>query len=344
MGCWCETCGVTQLPINAGDKVRVFVMTSEEGYFFSKGGAGGGGTCYSTDRWSPIGPPVQGEYDDYGGVEKIVNDDNAKMVESILAKGWVPLTKENDWDEVPKKLELGDYLHYIERDRGKFQPRTSKEQHLGIMFVLEDVYQAMVKFDSIEAHHYYDERTYEYMPMSKGFMIEFKDWYNHQLEREKSRKELKGSADIDKLYDVLADMDGGRLFGSYRDNGLKAFKKPLQALAVEEVPFEDKRVQKLVKSAMEMLMFQVGMTRARKQWMPQSGKGAQQNDLDIYQVINKASEKIIAKREKEYDDDGQEPVDANGYTPWQLEHNATRLKEMAKEPSKSKGKNAKKGK
>jgi len=342
MGCWCETCGITQLPINAGDKVRVFVLTSEDSYAFSKGGAGGGGTCYSTDRWAPIGPPIQGEYDDYGGVENIVYDDGAKMVEATIAKGWVPLTAEHEWDEIPKKLKLADYLQFIERDRGKFKPELRQEQHLGLMFVLEDVYQAMIKFDSIEAHHYYDERSYEYMPMSKGLLIEFQDWYKKQLELAEFRKSKIASET--KLYDLLADMDNGRLFSSFRDDGLKAFKKPLQALAVESVPFEDKKVQKLVQSALEMLTFQIGMTRARKQWIPQTGKGAQQNDLDIYQVINAASAKISAQREKEYEDDGQEPRDENGYTAWMIEHNQTRLKELAKTTSEKKGKNAKKGK
>src|SRR5579885_552791 len=152
MGCWCETCGVTQLPINAGDKVRVFVMISQDSYAFDDGGFGGGGTCYTTDRWAPIGPPIRGEYDDYGGVENIVMDDAAKIVEERLRAGWVPLTSKHEWDKIPDKLELSDYLHYIERDRGKLEER-GKTHHIGLMFVLEDIYQTMVGFDTIEAHH-----------------------------------------------------------------------------------------------------------------------------------------------------------------------------------------------
>lgn len=340
MGCWCETCGVTQLPINAGDKVRVFVMTSEENYAFSKGGAGGGGTCYANDRWAPIGPPVQGEYDDYGGVENIVDDDAARMVESTIAKGWVPLTSEHEWDKIPDKLGLSDYLGYIERDRGKFKPENRKEQHLGLMFVLEDVYQAMANFDSIEAHHYYEERTYEYMSMSKGLTIDLKKWYEGQVRMAEFR-EAKETA---HLYELMADMDNGRIFSSYRDDGLKPFKKLLQGFAVDKTPFEDKRVQKAIQACLEMLRFQISMTRARKQWMPQSGKGAQQNDLDIYQAINEASAKVISKREAEYDADGREPRDENGYTSWMIEHNEAAAKEQSKEPSKKKSKNAKKGK
>lgn len=332
MGCWCETCGITQLPINAGDKVRVFVMVSQDHYSFEEGGAGGGGTCYSNDRWTPIGPAIQGKYDDYGGIEKIVMDENAKMIEDRLTKGWVPVTSEYDGDDVPEKLGLPEYLHFIERDRGKFKPEFREEQHLGLMFVLEDVYQAMINFDSIEAHHYWDgteekRRGYEYMPLSKGLMLEFQGWYEKQLDMVK----LRGSKEEDRFYELLADMDNGRIFSSYREDGLKIFKKPFQLCAQEQMPYEHKKVQKLINSALEMLRFQIAMSRARKQWIPQSGKGGQNNELDIYQAINAASNKIIEARQKENFEDGGYVPDENGYYPYMIEHN-------------QEGQNAKKGK
>jgi len=319
MGCWCETCGITQLPINAGDKVRVFVMSSQNSYQFEDGGAGGGGTCYSNDRWAPIGPAIQGTYDDYGGVENIVMDDSARMVEAKIASGWVPLTKKHEWDDVPEKLELSDYLNYIERDRGKFKSEGRQEQHLGLMFVLEDVYQAMINFDSIEAHHNWTAHTYQYKPMSEGLKLDLQEWYEAKLELFKPRL----SKDIDHLYEMMSELDlgGGRLFSDFRDNGIKIFKKPLLNCAKEQISFQNEKVQKLVSDALDMLRFEIAMSRARKQWMPQSGKGSQNNELDIYKAINAAAAKIMEERHAEDIANGMEPVDENGYTSWQREHN-----------------------
>lgn len=160
MGCWAETDGITQLPINCGDKVRVFVILHQDSYPFHEGGEGGGGTCYSNDRWSPLGPAIQGKYNDYGGVEDIVYDDNAKMVETILRSGWVQPKTSHEWDKVPEldKMKLEDFLEFIERDRGKADCEHRGVKHLGLMMVLEEqneleIYQAIIaaSIDIIEA-------------------------------------------------------------------------------------------------------------------------------------------------------------------------------------------------
>lgn len=326
MGCWCETCGITQLPINAGDKVRLFVLVAQDDYRFHEGGAGGGGTCYATDRWSPIGPAIQGEYDDYGGVENIVENEDSKMIFNILKEGWVNPKSEHEWDKVPaaKDLSLSDMLAYIERDRGKIKTIGRGTRHLGAMMVLEDVYQAMVKFNPIEAHHMV-RYHYKYKPALDILRHDLKEWYDSTVEICKSQAETaksKKPADkkLQELYDRVMDLDLGKFFG-FREDGNKAFKPVLQALAKEGLPFDHERVQRVAQSALDFTNFSRGMYLARKQWIPQSGKGGQNNDLDIYSAINQATSKIIAEREKQHEEDGGEKRDENGYYPYQIEHN-----------------------
>lgn len=50
MGCWCETDGVTQLPINYGDNVRVFVLLYNYSHISNNTPPYSGGTNYSTDH------------------------------------------------------------------------------------------------------------------------------------------------------------------------------------------------------------------------------------------------------------------------------------------------------
>lgn len=319
MGSWNETDGITQLPINVGDKVRVFVMVSQN----FRSGFGGGGSCYSNELWAPIGPAIQGVYDEYGGVEKIVINENSKMVEDYLAKGWSIIPSDHEWDKVPEILSLSDYLHFIERGRGKFKEEFQKEQELGLMFVHEDIYQAMIHFDCIEAHHNWSAHSYEYMPFSQSLKLDLKGWYENQLENFKPHiyKEL------DHLYELMGDIDDGRLFYQSTRNGLKSFKKIFQKLAKKQVPFDHEKTQKLVNDILELLRFNITMSKARKQWIPQSGKGSQQNNTDIYQVINAASEKIIndrgsKNREENIVDENSTP-DVGGYYPYMIAHNLT---------------------
>ena len=70
MGCWNETCGITQMPICAGDKVRMFFIVknnySDDSYDVAH--------SYTTDLWKPFGLPIKGTYDEYGRIENIEED------------------------------------------------------------------------------------------------------------------------------------------------------------------------------------------------------------------------------------------------------------------------------
>jgi len=59
MGCWNKTCGLSNLHINAGDPVYVFVLED----------ARDDSNCYTTSLFSPLLLPFQSEYNDYGGGE-----------------------------------------------------------------------------------------------------------------------------------------------------------------------------------------------------------------------------------------------------------------------------------
>jgi hypothetical protein len=70
MGCWNETCGLTQMPICGGDPVRMFLIV-ENAY-----PRGSRDVCisYGTELWRPFGLPLKGTYDEYGRLENIEED------------------------------------------------------------------------------------------------------------------------------------------------------------------------------------------------------------------------------------------------------------------------------
>lgn len=67
MGVWNETCGISQMPICAGDKVRMFLLV--EGKHWNDVAL-----YYTTDLWKPFGLPLKGTYDEYGCIENIEED------------------------------------------------------------------------------------------------------------------------------------------------------------------------------------------------------------------------------------------------------------------------------
>lgn len=324
MGCWCETCGVTQLPINAGDKVRLFVLISRRCWREEEEGEGvGGGTCYSNDLWAPLGPPIQGKYDDYGGIESIKENADTKLLLERIKDGWIPF--EEKYEEVSdiKDMTLSEVLHHIERDRAKTTLLGTKNT-LGFMMVLEDVYQAMMKFDEIDAHHY-EQGHYEYKPYTELLKSEIKNWYVKSQETWDTMMAIPN--DIPGIQELRASMmiSGSgyhRFFSDFSETGVRQYQMALVELIKKKTPFENKKVQALCTSAIEMTKFNRAMTNARKMWTPQCGKGGQHNEHALYKVINAASTKIMEDREKlDAEENEIELPDENGYYPYMLAHN-----------------------
>jgi hypothetical protein len=97
MGCWNETCGVSQMPICAGDKVRMFLIVECEHWNEAM-------LHYSTDLWKPFGLPLKGTYDEYGCIENIEEDALSDLLLESLKEILVEVP--NRMGEVFKREDL----------------------------------------------------------------------------------------------------------------------------------------------------------------------------------------------------------------------------------------------
>ena len=76
MGCWNETCAVSKMTINTGEKVRFLLIAQNpfsyeevEGHPDTPTWIKGGTGCYLTDFWQPVSLPILAEYNDYGTID-----------------------------------------------------------------------------------------------------------------------------------------------------------------------------------------------------------------------------------------------------------------------------------
>ena len=67
MGCWSVYCGISKIAITAGQKCAIIPIKSD--------------TNSETREWVPATLPIFGEYNDYGGLENIEENDNTKLIE-----------------------------------------------------------------------------------------------------------------------------------------------------------------------------------------------------------------------------------------------------------------------
>lgn len=316
MGCWNETCGITQLAIRHNDKVRCFILIKQE---FGSSFGGGGGSSYINEIWNPLGPGILGKYDDYGGLDSIKEDYNAQLLLDKLKGGWVG-PSENDEEETPvlDNLTLDNAIKRIERGKAFFKKSGFKETELGLMFVLENVYQAMMKYNPIEVD--FGQPKFLYKPFKEIFKSKLFTWYSEALDLRQSLSKEQGEDRSLKLMLRLCST-GDDVFDNWRDYSEKSYKQLLMNKINDQVPLEDPTVQQICNSVFESMIFNKAMSKARKFWHPQTGKGSQDCELDIYKIINKASDAVINARIELDLKEGGEVQDKNGYYPYMIEHN-----------------------
>jgi hypothetical protein len=359
MGCWCETCGITQLPINAGNKCRAFLIVKQD---YGEG-EHGGGHCYANDVWYPRGFGVLGDYNDYGGIENIQEDICTQVLLNGLKQDFVPYKAKNQWeqDENPQDLTIELVLDSAERNRAQVydgespieakrlndmydhlrnnreassidinapheEDRTPKV--LGVMFVLEDVYQALLTHDPISAHH--TDNGYLYRKRSEILADDLKDWYVNGLTKAQTLyKELGNNRSLGSM--LLDSVSHWNVFSSHRADppfckGISYYYDFLKEKMVQGVPYEDPEVQTVAQGLIDFTKFQWAISECRRAWSPQSGKGSQQNETEIYKVLSNTVLEICATEDAkraEWDDG----VD------WKAKHNEEVLAARAKEDS-----------
>ncbi len=68
MGCWNETCNISKLPIFEREEIVVILLRE-----FNKAKESSPRASYPTDKYTPLGFPIYGEYNDYGSIKNISN-------------------------------------------------------------------------------------------------------------------------------------------------------------------------------------------------------------------------------------------------------------------------------
>lgn len=310
MGCWYDTCGVTQLPILNGDKVRLFplICVAEEIV---------GGTSYSNAIWAPMSAAISGTYNDYGSIENIVENNCTELFLDNLKNIWIKFERDYETVSDLKDMKLSEALHWIERGYLKVK-RSYKNSLVSQMMVLEPIYQSMIKVDPVVSHHNYDTKSYTYKPYSHVIEADIKEWYLNELKISSLVEQLTA-----EVANLLSNYDNSFLgVQTFNNDALVLYRKELGKLAKQKIDYDDSAVQNLVNAIVEFSLFSRSFCDMRKMWIPQTGKGSQNNELNTYKVVNKTVNKIIRKREKENLELSDEYPDENGYYPYMLEHNA----------------------
>jgi len=165
MGCWLGTCGLTRLPIYAGDPVYGLIIIKKPwlvGKLIPRG-TNASGLCSVTDEWELASPLFEGKYNDYGCIDDFPDRDWAirKSIFSTIATGLLPSAKFAEVlreEDVMSKYDgtvednarsFEGLLAMIERERAFYVNRDGIVLPLGLWMAHKGAVDALVSLSTV---------------------------------------------------------------------------------------------------------------------------------------------------------------------------------------------------
>lgn len=309
MGCWNETCAITNLPIRAGDPV-VLMFLSKVMHSTEQDHAG---HCYANSVWTPRALPIYGKYDDYGSLEDIQECYNTHYILDSMQMDIAEYRLVNHKRE-PKRLEnnldlsnlsMEEILEAVHND-SLWVNGVGGAQPVGWMMMHAWAYNMLSEKQDTWRGQYTQQ-------LMKKFGEEFYQVVCETVARNKSKQyggvfpspvRVPDGNPYQALSRDYARLDG---YGSVR--GITNYMEVLIDLCAQGNSYSDPSVQNVLDELGKFLIFNTNMQLLRKQYAPQSGKGSQEGLNKLHEQFFSRCLDWINTAQEGYDDEWEEDLE-----------------------------------
>jgi hypothetical protein len=315
MGCWNGTCMISNLPIGAGEKVKLVFLQkgldaqnvlNKSGYVFSNGAL------------APLALPITAEYNDYGGIENIEEDWNSTLALGTLKSMFKSKLMLDDEEVESGKWNLETLVDGIER--GSFGSPAmywgkSKPSELdSLLDKLPDSYFEKPEWQKLVAEKAIRENSPEgWVPLDLSFAMIRQDVWDETVKIGLGTGEYymedgyaKGGAWINSLFDALEKdpHTTERFYNPFTMGEVPILKDAhvLYALYIRALDENPNLAKDIKRQVIEFRMVSSMLSNLRKGWMIQPGAGSQHFGWSSHLAFNSAIAKI-AERKIEDDDE-----------------------------------------
>lgn len=290
MGCWNETCMLSNLPILSGEKVYAFILEQAVVARLTH-------HSYPDEMWTPFIFFFEGEYDDYGGLEKM----RGPMLKTIVD------TIKEDLLEIPS------------------QPLSARKP------ILKESFTAEVMIDSLaegrlcltNVKNVYDDR--EKIQLTNVFIKKqildgiLSEYRTETFSHKENKNLVIGFKDLKKTFEESIeflwnlpiedselrclrldhyDLEMGKWLGDFRYGTI-----PLNLVIFDALKNRDAATLKeIAYQCAVSVWLKFFMNDARKIWSPQSGSGSQSTDMNAQALLISLAAKEIQRLSKEMND------------------------------------------
>jgi len=281
MGCWNGSCGLTGLPIFAGDEVVVFTLIQQRPQ---------GDHCYPETYWQPLIYTFDAQYDDYGGADECKGPLLERILE-VIRDNLVELDiGENKYHDIAVKKTDFDVSKYFEA------------AHESRLFVAHDwktndafktlsvfplmVHKSVVK-QLLEQYKVDDWRKGRY---GYGEIVEDGYQYVTGLQQVLAKDiTLNGRSDIPLRLKLTLISDNEDAYSRFTDLQ-HVFRLPDYIRYVDDM---SKAVESgnidlanaIVEQVAQMAIIKAYMQSSRRMWTPMSGAGSQDGSTKAHRLM-----------------------------------------------------------
>lgn len=325
MGCWNETCALTNLPIFAGEDVAIILITEKGGYY---------STCYTTPTHIPFPVAAYGKYDDYGSAEDV---HGMEPILSAIRRNLIEVPQgENKYHE--KKISIEgfdeDMLWDAARNgRLRIKSRYSEKgvRVIPVMIKMNVVNHLMDTYtfkEYVYDTQEHDKYTFRQLLSDAEHLLSTVSSESHEADMIDSLTdgdpeeiarliELKNSDPV-RFKRMLRRSLTGDVFDGMTDNRAARWLRPGGHLSYGELHFRigdaigelkdsgDDKALKLLKAHLTVLFIDHIMLETRKSWTVTGGRGSQAESFHAYRALNEAMEIAMKARASCFEDEDED--------------------------------------
>jgi hypothetical protein len=311
MGCWHETCAISNLHIKDKQEVVVFLLTRNVKDYEPD-------FCYNNALYSLFPIPFYAKYNDYGGAEGchgpalnfVMNRIKQKLVEMDLG--------ENKYHDIEVKRDTFDVEKLFDAcHEDRLFITNHKEHKVERVMIHKDIFDHILENTVYTKYIGYERPDVKYKFADiVSDVPEFVRRANLKLNKELTDHSvpaiMRNVEWIDPFISLFSKNELGQPELNFANEWLShldasEYKSPLfspktELIKILEANTEDKAVEFFIEYLKGRVMDRF-LLDTRKLWTPTCGKGSQNDDHEPYRVLIDAMTNALDKEKAEYDYD-----------------------------------------
>jgi hypothetical protein len=311
MGCWNKTCGLSNLPIHAGEKAYVFVLEPELHQ---------DSHCYATHLYRPCLLPFETEYNDYGGGVNSTGAGLNVVMESIKRELHEMEIGANQYHDIAvTKDNFGEELFFDAVHEGRLYKHNryanDEDDHTKLEFVmfrkdivdniLENHYMEKYVGDGAGTHGYGNNYIrYYFKDIVADILPMIQEIANKHAENSESMS-FKIMGGFEYLFEYGHPNKAAQWLrgDSHRYSQLVRIEETLVALFESQGPTADRiiKFEEILTEYLKGMFIDAFMEMTRKSWIPAGHEGSQGDEQRPYRSLISATLAVMDRRKAQYE-------------------------------------------